>query len=484
MHMDHSGSRGGATRPSLGSAANRRCARRSRCHSLLNFPSRLLAALVAAMLAIGIVSSALAVEEPDADTVARKKLQQQLMSRKAPERLEALERLRNFPSADMAKLVVTRGLKDRDEQVRRAAEDTLMSAKNNDEVCEFLVEMLGKEGRRKGGLEPLYPVFHVLLASDSPDAEEGLFHYFEKSAATGPNAIVAMSEMAEELGKKALPAEFVQLERIARSKSYDKEFGLQRTVIRAATRYTTKPAVAFLFSQLEKQKGELRGDIIEYLGQLTGEQFGLNTAAWQRWWQEHEKTFEYPARPAPPLIRNVVAGNTPGSYYGIPLYAQRMVFVLDTSASMRGPRIVAAKRDLTKAVDELDDNAYFGLIAFNAGVYTWQKSLVQATAKNKKAAEYWILNQELGLRTASYDALEAALHFDAEAIYFLTDGAPVGGRIDDPAQIVQAIGLLNRVRRESIYSIGIGLGPPGNGPEMFLKTLSAENYGIYRRVDE
>jgi hypothetical protein len=425
-----------------------------------------------------------AADEPDAETVARKKLQQQLASRKSGDRLEALERLRNYPSADMAKLVVSRGLKDRDEEVRLAAENTLLAVKDNDDVCEYLIDMLNKEGRRKGGLEPLYPVYRVLLASSLPDAEDGLLNYFDKSSATLPDAVVAMSDLSEALGKKALPSEFVQLERLTKSKTFEREFGLRRALIRAATRYTTKEAVGFLFRVLDKQKGELRGDVIEYLGQVTGEQHGADVAAWLRWWQEHEKTFEYPQRPAPPLVRNVVMGNASGSYYGIPLYAQRMVFVLDTSASMRGQRIMAAKRDLTSTVMGLDEECFFGLITFNSNVNTWQKTLVQATVKNKKAAALWIENQELAVMTASYDALEAAMRFDAEAIYFLTDGAPVGGRIVAPAEIVYAISHLNRVRRESIYSIGVGVGPEGNPFEAFLKALASENYGIYRRVDE
>jgi hypothetical protein len=426
-----------------------------------------------------------AADEPGAEAAARKKLQQQLASRKSGERLEALAALRNYPSADMAKQVVSRGLKDREEEVRRAAESTLLAVKDNPEVCEYLVDLLNKEGRPKAGLEPLYPVFRVLLASNSPNAREGLFSYLDKNAATLPDAaVVMMSDFAEELGKRALPAEFAQLERMAKSKTCEREFGLRRTVVRAATRYAIKEAVGLLFGMLEKEKGELRGDIVEYLGQVTGEQHGVNTVAWLRWWQEHEKTFECPRRPAPALVRKVVEGKASGSYYGIPLYAKRMVFVLDTSNSMRGERIVAAKRDLTNTVMGLDEDCYFGLITFNSGVYVWQKTLVQANDKSKRAADYWIMGQELAVRTASYDALEAAMQFDAEAIYFLTDGAPSGGRIDDPAEIVRAISLLNRVRRESIYSIGVGLRRAGNKHEAFLKSLAAANYGIYRRVDE
>ena len=35
--------------------------------------------------------------------------------------------------------------------------------------------------------------------------------------------------------------------------------------------------------------------------------------------------------------------------------------------------------------------------------------------------------------------MEAGLHFDAEAIFFLTDGVPQGGNINNPADIVASL---------------------------------------------
>jgi len=80
--------------------------------------------------------------------------------------------------------------------------------------------------------------------------------------------------------------------------------------------------------------------------------------------------------------------------------------------------------------------------------------------------------QDLGPATASYDALEAALSFDAEAIYFLTDGAPFGARSRSPAAIVTVISKLNRLRRMTVNSIGIGVGQEGNVFDAFLKALA------------
>jgi hypothetical protein len=432
-----------------------------------------------------LAASALSGAEEGADFAAvKRKFQQQMASRKSSDRLEALRGLKDYPNAEMVKLVVQRGFKDRDESVRQAAQDTLLATKDNPEVCECLLEMLAKDSHRKGSLEGVVPLVRVLLASNLPDAEDGLVGMIDKLAATSDNATLMLSDIADGYGKKADPSEFSQLLRLTKFNAFKSEFGLRRAVVHAATRYPTKEAVAFLFTVLADEHGELRGDIVEFVTQVTGEKHAADTQAWLKWWQENEKTFEYPKRAPPPLVRTIAVAGM-GSYYGIPIYAQRMVFVLDTSGSMRqGNRIGAAKRDLTNAVMGLEDKAYFNMLAFNSRVNQWQSKLVQATPQMKRAAALWIANQDLGLGTASYDALEAALRFDAEAIYFLTDGAPFGGQITAPPAIVEAITRLNRVRRESIYTIGIGVGASGNIFDAFLKALADENYGLYRRVDE
>ena len=107
----------------------------------------------------------------------------------------------------------------------------------------------------------------------------------------------------------------------------------------------------------------------------------------------------------------------------------RLVFVLDTSGSMTGPRMDAAKRELVAAIEALPDYAEFGVVAFNSKVDQWQGKLVPATLAAKKAAARFVAARKAEATTASYDALEAAFRFDAEAIYFLSDGRPKGGKI-------------------------------------------------------
>jgi hypothetical protein len=122
---------------------------------------------------------------------------------------------------------------------------------------------------------------------------------------------------------------------------------------------------------------------------------------------------------------------------------------------------------------------------YNDNVGWWRKELVEATTANRGDAIHFVQSIAAGNQTASYDALEAAFHFDAESIYFLSDGVPTAGAIINPIDIVAAITKQNRARRESIYTLGIAPpGPEGSIFEQFLSTLAESNYGVYKRIDQ
>jgi hypothetical protein len=151
---------------------------------------------------------------------------------------------------------------------------------------------------------------------------------------------------------------------------------------------------------------------------------------------------------------------------------------------MAGARFVRAQEELSRSIAALQPNTYFNVLAFDHTVSRWQIKLVEANAKNKQAALRFVERLQLGRFTASFDALKAALSYDTESIYFLTDGEPSGGRIDDPVEITRLITAENRFRRVTIHSIGIGVGLPGSEFDKFLRILASENWGEYRRVDE
>ena len=129
----------------------------------------------------------------------------------------------------------------------------------------------------------------------------------------------------------------------------------------------------------------------------------------------------------------IAATDTP-SYYGLPIYAEKLVYVIDTSGSMTGGRLAAAKRELCESIHNLRQNSDFAIVVFNGEVGVWQRHLVPANESNKRAAIAFVQSQMARSSTASFDALEMAFSFDAEAIFFLSDGEPTTGKYVAPGR--------------------------------------------------
>jgi len=415
-------------------------------------------------------------------SAAKRVINEELKSRKSLDRITALDRLQNYPTVEAAKLVLDRGLKDKSQEVREAAALTLMNYKDNQQVCEYLLKTLVKESHRKDAKGAAYPILMTLLASDVPEVQAELSKQLEKLAGT-KDGLAAVISLADDLGTQGDEAALAALSKLAKTKACAKNFGLRRSLVQALTRTPLREAIDALVDILSNDQGEVRADIVQFLTLATGQAHGADAQAWSKWWLANKETFKFGPRVERMDARQLAAAGMP-SYYGLPLYAQRMVFILDTSGSMAGPRLAAAKRELVTAIGNLRPNVSFTVVVFNSTVTVWNKQLVPATPVAKKNAAEFVMVQTPSAMTASYDALEAAFTFDAEAIYFLTDGAPHGGKVNNPVDIVNVITKGNRLRRLSIYSIGIGVGPEGGYFDVFLKTLADQNFGTYRRVDQ
>ncbi len=269
---------------------------------------------------------------------------------------------------------------------------------------------------------------------------------------------------------------------------FSAHFGFRRAVYDVVGKFRQKDAVAFLIRQLETAQGELRYVLATHLQGLTHHGGGADAEAWKRWWTIEGERFEFPSMSATPEFRAEEA--TP-SYYGLPVMADRLVFVLDTSKSMaigaREPRIEIAKRELIRAIERLPPSTLFNIVVFNSTVAAWHETLAPASNEWKARAIEFVSRQQPFGRTITYDALVASMQLQGnlEAIYFLSDGAPSLGTIVQPEKIVEAIALQNRIRRMTIHTIGMfgGGAHDTRGLEAFMKRLAAENFGEFRRID-
>lgn len=422
----------------------------------------------------------------EAFKAARPKIAHALRERDPAARLAAIRQLAEHPVVDSAKLLLP-NLAASDEAIRRAAFDGLVATSREKAVGEYLQQVAAKHWKQPKNTAEAMGVAAILLASESPELQAAAGEMLESAAGRSEAGRTAVIDLVDQLGASGVEHAGQALLEVAGLPRLKADFALRRAVVQALARLRTKPAVTELVKLLASSEGEVRSDIVQYLTEISGENLGNDADHWANWWQDKQATFAFPpvARPAElprPLPFLAQPAMPMPSYYGLPITAAKIVFVIDASGSMQGPRIVAAKRELAKAVEDLPAGTSFNIIAFHTRASVWQTKLRPATDENKRSALYFLAAQTLGNKTASYDALEAALRFDAEAIYFLTDGSPTAGKIVSPPQIVAAISQQNRYRRLTIHSIGIGVNSPAF--ETFLATLAQQNYGQFERVDQ
>lgn len=417
---------------------------------------------------------------------AQRSIQAQMKNKNREQRVAAVKKLEAYPVVDAGKLLVVSGLGSGDDDVRRASYEVLLKFKDDAAIGNVLAQAVDKDLKRGAVDEATCGAMGVLLSSKNAELEKKADQLLLQAASitTSGSGLLLLVTVADELGTQATEESMKSLLKLSKLPLFAKNFAFRRAVTHGLMRVRQVDAVSEIVGMLTSAQGEIRSDLVRYLVAISGEQIGADPILWADWWKTNKAKFKFPD-PAKPLVAAKANLGPPGakSYYGLPL-ANRIVFIMDTSASMRGARIEAAKRELIRAISELPETTEFGLLVFNNRVTVWQPKLVPATSENREAACQFVVAQDLGPQTASYDALEAALTFDAEAIYFLTDGAPFGGKVTRPDQIVTVITKLNRLRRMTINSIGIGVGANGNVFDAFLRTLADANYGQYIRVDE
>ncbi|QEG02499.1 von Willebrand factor type A domain protein [Stieleria maiorica] len=176
----------------------------------------------------------------------------------------------------------------------------------------------------------------------------------------------------------------------------------------------------------------------------------------------------------------------PSHYYGIDIFAKRLLFVIDRSGSMRTvvggrARIQRAKMELITAINGLDEQCEFGILVFDNEVRAWREDLVQATEENKRNATRFVEYLSAGRSTNTYAALRQSLSFDPqlEAVFLLTDGEPTAGQIVNPSAILLDILRRNEVHNVTINTIAIAVEPL---MATFLRNLSEPSNGEFREV--
>ena len=257
-----------------------------------------------------------------------------------------------------------------------------------------------------------------------------------------------------------------------------------------------EPLIAFLGRE---GLGRLREDAHRALRSLTGESHGPYRQPWADWWAEAKGRFRMPARPA--SVAALVAPEHGVTFYGITTFSTRVLFVLDVSISMaeieRAPpasprgsppktKIDAARRELDSAIDLLDDGSRFDVLLFSTTEVLWKPTPVRSERATRDAAKRFAAETPPHGDTDLHGALEAAFRMAGapaegvpydpaiDTVFFLTDGRPTAGAVQDPDAILEAVRAWNATSFVTIHCVGLGASDPE-----FLRALSTSTGGRF-----
>ena len=139
---------------------------------------------------------------------------------------------------------------------------------------------------------------------------------------------------------------------------------------------------------------------------------------------------------------------------------QDMVFVMDTSGSMRGKKMDQAKSALKYCLGQLNKDDRFAVFQFATTVNPYEDKLLDASSEQVTRARKWVDELEATGGTAINAALEAALLLRSKdgdrpfTIVFFTDGQPTIGETDGD-KIYKNIVAKNSANTR-IFTFGVG----------------------------
>ncbi|MEM7166855.1 MAG: VIT and VWA domain-containing protein [Planctomycetota bacterium] len=149
---------------------------------------------------------------------------------------------------------------------------------------------------------------------------------------------------------------------------------------------------------------------------------------------------------------------SPGSDIPAQRKPNTAVFVIDTSGSMAGEKILHAKAALANALNRLRPEDSFQIVTFAARLRTFRETAVQATpatiAQAQQFVQSLVARGGTDLNSAVQAGIAAAQSHDDAVLLLLSDGAPTVGVID-PKKIVQEAVALNRGDTR-LHILGIG----------------------------
>lgn len=258
------------------------------------------------------------------------------------------------------------------------------------------------------------------------------------------------------------------------------------------------PLLTALLNERPLEEGtrrRVRSAIRDALGRLTGEDFpATRPDEWVAWWAEHAADHDLEALEPRPEVPPEQGAR----FFGIPVEADEIVFLIDVSGSMDRPaeigsngpsRLFIARREVHRCLESLEDGTRFNLVLFHERIVPFRPEPVAKCVDTVAAARAFLDAVEPDGGTNLFGALEFSLGLDDEptaqllgtdldTIVVLSDGKPSRGAVLVPDEILHQIEDSNRHHRIAIHTVSAGASSP------FLESLARHNYGAHAALSD
>lgn len=261
-------------------------------------------------------------------------------------------------------------------------------------------------------------------------------------------------------------------------------WGSKLAAAQALTRTEDPRLVPVLIKLLQTPSGRMKYEVNELLKKLTRADRHGDFAAWTAWWEKNDNEVlggTYVPAPAEMAQRQMAPVTM---FYGIPVNSTKVVFIIDTSLSMKEPSawkpeiqekdekldgeraIDVARYELRRIIKSLPDGASYDIIGMYGRLAMLSEKWVVSGAGTRDRSIKFVQGLEIKVGTDVHGALIRALDFSGgnwntppredsvDSIFILTDGLPSVGLLDR-AQLADRILDAARFKRIAVTAIAI-----------------------------
>jgi len=166
------------------------------------------------------------------------------------------------------------------------------------------------------------------------------------------------------------------------------------------------------------------------------------------------------------------------NFFGTPARANRVVFLVDNSGSMKQGRMETTLLELARSIEALGEKQEFYVVFYSDQAYPMfypasEMQAVAATRENKQRFYQWLQTVELCVGGALLKAVEIAESLEPQVVYVLSDGNITS---------VRTLTELTRpgARKFTLHTLGMGVAKPQDAQN--LAAIAAAHRGTFQMV--